>query len=214
MQSLHRFSSQETIRGYFSQVLELKNSGKDFPVNLDDVWPLAYPRKDHAIRTLKTDFIQGVDYQIFPKNRESNVIDYQSLPKNEEQRGRGGHNKIEYRITVECLEYFIAKRVKPVFEVYRKVFHRAHDLLNTKPFMGVSPILYQGQTWYNYMEVLRALGYSTRSGSVRIRKHIYPERFNKLFGRNFIDFWMCGRLMQNSPNAQLSFNFDSRRAIV
>lgn len=31
-----------SIRSYFEKVLELVKSGEDFPVNLDDVWPLIY----------------------------------------------------------------------------------------------------------------------------------------------------------------------------
>lgn len=30
-------------------------------------------------------------------------------------------------LTVSCLEYFIVKKVRPVFEVYRKVFHKAAE---------------------------------------------------------------------------------------
>lgn len=34
-----------SIRSYFEKVLELVESGEDFPVNLDDVWPLIYSDK-------------------------------------------------------------------------------------------------------------------------------------------------------------------------
>ena len=33
--------------------------------------------------------------------------------------------KIDYYLTSSCLEYFIARKVRPVFEVYRIVFHHA-----------------------------------------------------------------------------------------
>lgn len=36
----------------------------------------------------------------------------------------GGRPINEYKLSVSCLEYFIVKKVRPVFEVYRKVFHK------------------------------------------------------------------------------------------
>ncbi|MDR1089989.1 MAG: phage antirepressor KilAC domain-containing protein [Prevotella sp.] len=107
--ALAKTSAENEIETYFQKVLELKRSGEEFPVDLDEVWPLVYPRKDHAVRDLKENFIQDIDYQV--------------LPKNGEQTGRGGHNKMIYKLTVSCMEYFIARKVRPVFEVYRKVFH-------------------------------------------------------------------------------------------
>lgn len=37
----------------------------------------------------------------------------------------GGNNKVDYKLSVSCLEFFIARKVRPVFEVYRQVFHKA-----------------------------------------------------------------------------------------
>ena len=31
----------------------------------------------------------------------------------------------DYYLSTSCLEYFIARKVRPVFEVYRQVFHKA-----------------------------------------------------------------------------------------
>lgn len=110
---LTKNSSNSEIELYFRKVLELSKSDNEFPVNLEEVWMLVYPRKDHAVRELvgSSQFIEGVDYQL--------------LPKNEEQKtGRGGHNKVDYILTVPCMEFFIARKVRPVFEVYRKVFHK------------------------------------------------------------------------------------------
>lgn len=109
---LTKSSSQEDIRLYFQQVLKLSQAkdGNEFPINLDEVWPLVYARKDMAVRSLKQNFFEGVDYQ--------------PLRKNAEQKTRGGHNEETYHLTLSCLEYFIARKVRPVFEVYRQVFHR------------------------------------------------------------------------------------------
>ncbi len=82
-----------------------------FPVSLDDVWPLAYDRKSNVVRTMKNQFIEGIDYQ-------------QLLKKSSKIVGSGGHNKIDYRITVGCLEFLVARKDFAVFDVYRQVFHR------------------------------------------------------------------------------------------
>lgn len=107
---LVKSSSSGQIQGYFAKILELKNSGKEFPVNLDDVWRLAYDRKDSAVKELKSNFVENEDF-LLRQNAE-------------QKKGRGGHNKVEYFLSVPCLEYFIAKRIKPVFEVYRQIFHK------------------------------------------------------------------------------------------
>lgn len=107
---LSKESSETELKGYFEAVLKLSQSDNQFPINLNDVWMLAYPRKDHAVRSLKENFIDDIDYQVIPKNGEN--------PK-------GGRPSNEYYLSTSCLEYFIARKVRPVFEVYRQVFHKA-----------------------------------------------------------------------------------------
>lgn len=103
------------IRNYFQYILLLSKSGEQFPVNLNDVFFLAHTRKDNAVRALTSDdlFIQGVDYQIVLKNEENS------------KRGR---KEEMYMMTIPCLEFFIARKVRPVFEVYRQVFHAVPDV--------------------------------------------------------------------------------------
>lgn len=61
------------------------------------------------------DFIEGVDYNTFAKNGKTET---------------GGYKVIEYHLTVSCMEFFIARKVRSVFEVYRQVFHKVakHEL--------------------------------------------------------------------------------------
>lgn len=113
---LTRKSVPSDIERYFRGVLALDQLEKVFSVNLDDVWQLAYSRKDNAVRALKANFMENVDYIAIPKSENS------SLPQNAEQDW-GGNNKVDYYITSACLEYFVARKVRPVFEVYRRVFH-------------------------------------------------------------------------------------------
>lgn len=106
---LTKASSTVEIRRYFNAVLKLSQSDDKFPVNLDEVWPLVYGRKEEAVRALGSDiFIQGLDYQVLRKNAENL---------------KGGRPTNNYLLSVSCLEYLIARKVRPVFEVYRKVFH-------------------------------------------------------------------------------------------
>lgn len=110
---LTKSSSISEIELYFRKVLELSKSDNEFPVNLEEVWMLIYGRKEEAVRALLSNdqFLEGVDYQVLRKNAE-------------QKTGRGGHNKVDYILTVPCMEFFIARKVRPVFEVYRKVFHK------------------------------------------------------------------------------------------
>ena len=110
---LTKESSSTELKCYFEAVLKLAQSANEFPINLDDVWMLAYSRKDHAVRALKKDFIEGLDFSPFPNNGERT------------KKGLfDGGDKVDYYLSIPCLEYFIARKVRPVFEVYRKVFHK------------------------------------------------------------------------------------------
>lgn len=112
---LSKKSSESEIKSYFNAVLELSKSDNEFPINLDEVWMLIYSEKGKAVRALKENFIEGVDYNTFAQNGKTET---------------GGYKVIEYHLTVSCMEFFIARKVRPVFEVYRQVFHKVakHEL--------------------------------------------------------------------------------------
>lgn len=121
VQQLTKQSSDQEIKAYFEAVLRLSKDSKEFPVNLDDVWPLVYSAKEKAVRALKSNdlFLQNVDYQVLAKNGENSGVLTQNGGK-----GRNGRPTEIYMLSVPCLEFFIARRVRPVFEVYRQVFHK------------------------------------------------------------------------------------------
>nr|DAX75819.1 MAG TPA: AntA/AntB antirepressor [Caudoviricetes sp.] len=106
---LSKRSSENEIKTYFSALLRLAKSDSPYPVNLDEVWPLVYKRRDSAIDALKRDFIENEDFSSF---------------RNSPEREIGGTIRTDYYLTLSCLEYFIVKKVRPVFEVYRQVFHK------------------------------------------------------------------------------------------
>lgn len=106
---LTKTSNPSDIERYFRGILELDMQNKEFSVNLDDVWQLCYAEKGKAVRALKSNFIENVDFIVIAQNG-----------KNPD----GGRPTDDYYLTSACLEYFVARKVRPVFEVYRRVFHK------------------------------------------------------------------------------------------
>lgn len=104
---LTKDSSSEQIKAYFEAVLKLYQSNEKFPVNLDDVWMLVYSGKNKAVRALKKGFVENEDFITMTQN------------------GQGGQfARTDYFLSVPCMEYFIAKKVRSVFNVYRQVFKK------------------------------------------------------------------------------------------
>lgn len=118
---LTKQSTGQEIKAYFEEVLRMSKDSEEFPVNLDDVWPLVYSAKEKAVRALKSNdlFLQNVDYQVLAQNGENSEV----LAQNGEKVRNGRPIEI-YMLSVPCLEFFIARKVRPVFEVYRQVFHK------------------------------------------------------------------------------------------
>lgn len=118
---LTKQSTDQEIKAYFEEVLKLSKDSEEFPVNLDDVWPLVFGRKEEAVRALKNDrlFVENIDYQFLRKNAENPDSFTQGCAK-----PQGGRPNNIYMLSVPCLEFFIARKVRPVFEVYRQVFHK------------------------------------------------------------------------------------------
>jgi hypothetical protein len=114
MNQLTKSSSSVEIKMYFNAILKLAKASEKYPVNLDEVWMLVYGRKSDATDALQRDFVENDDYQVLRQNP---------------QNPQGGRPTNEYRLTVSCLEYFIVKKVRSVFEVYRKVFHKAPEIM-------------------------------------------------------------------------------------
>ncbi len=137
MIQLTKQSSDSEMKAYFIQVLNLSRSKEEFPVNLDEVWPLVFNFRADAVRALAKNnlFVKGIDYQVFSKNAEnsevlfhsknkSNEATYDNAKTDKDGRNLGGRPQNTYMLSVPCLEFFIARKVRPVFEVYRQVFHK------------------------------------------------------------------------------------------
>lgn len=137
MIQLTKQSSDSEIKAYFIQVLNLSRSKEEFPVDLDEVWPLVFKFRADAVRALAKNnlFVKDIDYQVFSKNAENSEVLFHSKNKPNEAasdnaktdkdgRNLGGRPQNTYMLSVPCLEFFIARKVRPVFEVYRQVFHK------------------------------------------------------------------------------------------
>ena len=107
MTQLAKSSKNEEVKMYFNAILELSKSEEFFPVSLDDVWPLVYNRKSDAVEALRRDFIENDDYKTMRQNPQGEKF-----------------APTVYKLSLSYLEYFIARKVRPVFEVYRQVFHK------------------------------------------------------------------------------------------
>ena len=140
MIQLTKQSSDSEIKAYFIQVLNLSRSKEEFPVNLDEVWPLVIKCRADALRALSKNnlFVKDIDYQVLSTNAQKSGVFSQNAQKSgvstkygkksgstqDEGKSVMGRPQNTYMLSVPCLEFFIARRVRPVFEVYRQVFHK------------------------------------------------------------------------------------------
>lgn len=115
---LTKASTPSDIERYFRGVLALDQQEKVFSVNLDDVYQLAYVERGKAISSLKNNFIENVDYIVIAQSGKN---------------PQGGRPKVDYYLTSAAMEYFVARKVRPVFEVYRRVFHHVANVAQQQP---------------------------------------------------------------------------------
>ena len=163
MNQLTKKSSESEIKAYFEGIAKLMQSDEQFPVNLEDVWQLVYATKGKAVQTLKRSelFIEGVDYQIFnQKVKKSGVFNQEE--KNSDFMGRPTQ---VFMLSVPCLEFFIARKVRPVFEVYRKVFHKVVDTVHSTTISTFQPI-----SFVDSLEPLAELNRSIMSRFKRLQE--------------------------------------------
>lgn len=179
MQLTRNMGSNE-VKTYFSKVFELKQSGKEFPVNLEEVWPLVYAQKGKALATLKSDFVEGDDFYL---SQMGKVVTFKEL-----QNGV----KIDAFLSVSCLEYFIARKEKTIFDVYRTVFHKTINQLTSST--NSQEIIFT-----NYCKSCRAIGMSTESGAYWKRPQRYPNEFkHDKEGRLLISSTLYNHLKRNA----------------
>ncbi|MVM33640.1 hypothetical protein GO755_26615 [Spirosoma sp. HMF4905] len=142
MNTAINLSNPATIKAYFEKVRQLAKSGEKYPVNLDEVWPLVYTKKQKAVDVLKKECFENEDYLFFTQKGENSG------------RGRG---EIIYQLSVPCMEHLVARKVRAVFEIYRQVFHAVADQLEVarteQSIVPASSVYYLPQ---NHIEALQA----------------------------------------------------------
>ena len=156
---LSKESSEKQLKSYFEAVLKLSQTDNEFPINLDEVWMMVYSQKAKATAALQDNFIEGIDFYL---SQNGKVI-----KSSEIQKGI----KVDYFLSIPCLEYFIARKVRPVFDVYRKVFH--------KVVTGKKEVI------YTESEIKKLLTEADRLVSENINKSNRLEDLNKHLKSNF-----------------------------
>jgi len=114
-------NNNDQLKKYFETVFKLSESGEQYPVDLDEVWPLVYSGKNEAVRELTKSKNEDETYRYIEN------VDYQALSKIV-KAGPGTSKRVNYKLTLSCMEWFIARKVRPVFEIYRQVTHRTHEV--------------------------------------------------------------------------------------
>lgn len=175
---LTKVSTSAEMKTYFTKVFELKQSGKEFPIDLEMVWPLLYGRKTEAVDALResTDFIEGIDYNL---RQQAKVV-----KSNELKNGI----RIDVELSVPCMEFFIARKIRPVFEVYRQVFHLTAEnakkqlaetvsgysentVITVKMGKTVNQIyINNGIVYAKFSPIMRHLGYMDSGGTQYINR--------------------------------------------
>ena len=201
---LSKSSTEEQLKQYFMGIVELNKSSEEFPINLDDIWPIGYTRRDNAIRDLKNGFYEGEDYVI---KDLSQVPDYQFLLKIEgnpnnsqvsdnqrllkfEENSKGGRPKSYYFLSVSCAEYLIVRKCRPAFEVYRRVFHKVVN--------GGVNLLGMGK-YYTIHEYCQMFGKSKNSFYGLIAS--YRDEFAMLGSMWYISKSLC-KMLEMRNNAE------------
>lgn len=154
---LSKSSSESELKRYFTAVLELSKTDNKFPINLDEVWPLVYERRDKAFNALKKHFYEGEDFNLLQMGK---VVSFKEL-----QNGV----KTECYLSVSCMEYFIARKVRPVFEVYRKVFHKVVETPILASYQIEDPIE-RAKRWIAEQEEKKLLECKTREQKLLIEQ--------------------------------------------
>ena len=96
---LNEQSSPAKIREYFQFCLYMMRQGADMPVGLSEVWQLAFGTYEEAEEELKKDFIEGIDFDYSPKNKE-------------------------YSMTVTCAEGLVFRKKAGLKFIFREVFYQ------------------------------------------------------------------------------------------
>jgi phage anti-repressor protein len=111
---------------YERQFDGIAGSMNPYPVDFDDAWVwIGYTRKDHGLKVLLENFEENIDFC-------SRILGSKT--------GSGGHNKVNYYLTVDCFKSFCmmagTEKGREVRQYYLTVEKKYHELRQ----FGVSAI--------------------------------------------------------------------------
>lgn len=199
---LSKSSTEEQLKQYFMGIVELNKSSEEFPINLDDIWPIGYTRKNDAVRTLRNEFLEGEDFIV---RDASQLSDFQRLRKNAQQNKQeqdfcsselrskkvgGDFRSKNYFLSVSCAEYLIVRKCRPAFEVYRRVFHKVVN--------GGVNLLGMGK-YYTIHEYCQMFGKSNKSFYGLIAS--YRDEFAMIGSMWYISKSLC-KMLEMRNNAE------------
>ena len=193
--TLNKKTNKQQIVLYFQKIYELSQSGEEFPVDLDKVWMLVYSARNKAVNELKNTKDE------FGNKRFIKDIDYQALDQ-KVQAGPGTSTKTIYKLSLSGLEWFIARKVRAVFEVYRTVFHQTKELLIFNPIVGVQPLSINGIKLYPLYEVakranLKLSGYQIGGYRRHFSESIVSYNGNYYASYDFLIYWILSKKIKN-----------------
>lgn len=201
---LSKSSTEEQLKQYFMGIVELNKSSEEFPINLDDIWPIGYTRKNDAVRTLKNEFLEGEDFivkdssqlsdnQRLRKNAQRNEDEPDFCSSNLRSKKVGGDFRSKsYFLSVSCAEYLIVRKCRPVFEVYRRVFHQVVN--------GGIDLMGMGK-YYTITEYCQMFGKSRNSFYGLMAN--YREEFAMLGSVYYISKSLCKMLEMRNQAEQM-----------
>lgn len=102
------FKDENLTKTYFTKLFRLEKSGQQYPVDLDETWPLIYNSKQAANRYLIRNYLENVDYILV------------SQVSKQKSQGSGGHNIKKFMLTIPCMEYWMLRKHQSLFNIYQE----------------------------------------------------------------------------------------------
>jgi phage antirepressor YoqD-like protein len=96
------------LEDYFKAVKERHDGGDAYPYDIDEMVPTVFVSKHKAVEALLRDFTQDIDFTVFTRPGEN-----------------AGRPANDYRLTPLTFEFMVARKSKPIFEIYHRIFHVA-----------------------------------------------------------------------------------------
>jgi phage anti-repressor protein len=92
----------------FKRLEIIAQSADRYPVDFDEAWQwVGYSRKDHALESLKSNFIEETDF---------------CSRKGGSKKGSGGHNQVLYFLAVDCFKSFCMMAGTPKCKEVRRYY--------------------------------------------------------------------------------------------